>query len=384
MIFVMVLMQVLGRWEIPVKVVNSYEDKVSIFTDNANGISHVVWCSSASKYLSYIRVYSNGTTSPLESLPWKHPCSPLVSIKGFDDKKTLFLVYQAQREFAPEYKGCANDPKNCHDIYFTESHDEGLTWTTPEAVPRDDMNDKVGREEPQLLVMNNSRLWIFYKRSGSSNGNYSYVVRSPGSSTFSSEKLLPIHVSRVSIAYNDFNGESILSIYHGLWNESEEYRYYTENNGITWNGDEDVSDYCDGDSIFIAPFNSMSTPLHLFMVCKDEEYIDRLKVSTDVGKSWSTFEIPEYTCTNKILAAGNGKNDGYIAYGELSIYYMKLNENRFTRVTTPPVPRSNSCRVLTTSYRHTKFWYWFEVPNYENNTYELWVVWNNLEEEISQ
>lgn len=373
--------QVFGRWENPIKVLPSYEGKLSIFTDNLSGISHIVYCSTASRNLSYMRVYPNSTVSSLRAFPWSHPCSQFLTLKGFDDRRSLYLVYQAQREATGNAEPCSANARNCQDVYFAESRDGGDVWTEAVAVPRESMSDGVGREEPQVLLMNNSRIWIFYKRGGSGKGNFSYVVRAPGSSVFTREELLPIHVSRVSLAYNSFQGRSILSIFHGLSNDSRQFRYHTENNGISWQGSEDVTSICNDDSFFISPFNSMSTPLHLFAVCKDGDYVDYLQVSSDAGRTWKRHEMPQHTCTEKIVAAGNGKDKGYVAYGELTVYYMKLDKHMFTRVKSPPVPRFNSCRVLTTSYRHTKFWFWFAVMNGEN--FDLWVSWNNLEEDLA-
>ena len=228
-LFLLILTIVYGKreWTFPIKVIPSYQLSQSVYVDTFTKIAHVIWCNDYKMY--YLRFGPNNEISPTKLLDSPHTCFSRFIINGYNDGKSIFIVYEGRRKRIPGR--CVNITDACNDIYFLESADGGISWSKEIAVPRRDLNDHEDREFPKLFITHQNRIWIFYRMSGLADAPYSYVTRSLGASVFSNEIKLSIRVQTSSIAYNYYNNQHILSIYYMRANDRTRYRYYTNNNG---------------------------------------------------------------------------------------------------------------------------------------------------------
>jgi hypothetical protein len=103
--------------------------------------------------LYYVQIHPDKTVSqPLELFPGhNHYISS--DITGADDGRHLYIAACVKRDPDLDYS----------DIYFIESSDGGKSFSTPTAVPREDMNDNEYRYSPNIqLDLVSERLWIYY------------------------------------------------------------------------------------------------------------------------------------------------------------------------------------------------------------------------------
>lgn len=371
--------QVLGKWDTPIKILPRTKDPSSIFTDNSNGISHIMTCNTQTAYFSYKKLYANGTVTPAITLHWDAPCTIEHKLDGPHDGKTLYLVFHGSRKRGKASLRCQDNPDGCEEVYFAESIDSGDHWTTPIATPRKDMNDRKMRRHANLLIGKEKRLWIFYATEFHIDAPCAYIMRTPGSSIFSLEVDLPINVTRTSVVYNEYQGSGIISLYYQNSERDKNYRYYTSNNGISWKGPEEF-DYCGkrGENVHKYPFNSLDTPSVLVVGCKDIksafESVYWIARSVDAGKTWERINDCEELVYGKFNFAGD-----IFAYGAATVYYMKLKDRGFKEMGYPPTPENERCVTLTSSYKLKSYWFWYETLNRNSQNKTLWVTRGDME-----
>ena len=362
-----------GGWSIPIEVIPSYERVPTlraVFTDNSNGISHILWCHNSSLELHYRQLSANGTLSEINGLPWPIECKYNFILDGLHDGKTLYIIFQRSRVIASK-DSCDKNNESCIDIYFAQSQDNGKLWSKSIAVPRKNMKDKLDRVNPKFLKTNQNRLWIFYKKSTKEYAPISYVTLAPGSSIFSFEKDLNIIASKkYSVAYNKNETKSITGIFVYSKENYKYHRYYSDNNGLSWNGPYDLDDCCKGDSIAIFPFNSLQANSYLFAICRDFDFFDFLSISSDMGAKWRIIFDYIGNDMDRYSIIGDEKGNGIFAYCESSIHYAEFNSKEFKEVSTPPALAP--CVALTSIYKNAKHWFWYEVKR--GNMISLWMT----------
>ena len=376
----------LSRWSNPMEILHSYKidygTPPNIYTDESTGTSHILWCQKNDSNYCYRRLYSNNTLTPINCFPWKSTYNMPFTISGSNNGKSIFIIFQSPRERFSQ-GDCKVDPKNCNDIFFSESKNNGDSWSSPIVVPRKDMNDKVERLNPQFLISKNERIWIFYTKARTNDAPCTYVTRSPGASVFSTEKDLPINVSTtISVVYNANMNKEFIDIFYYSYKEGKVLKYYTANNGITWEGPMDIYNCCEGKSVTTLPHNSYWTSPYLFAVCIDGEYVTTLRESVDFGKSWETIEIPFPTYTKKNTISGDRKTYGFFAYADTTVHYVKFSDTTFRKIIRPPIPQHKTPVRLTSTYKYTKFWFWYEISA-DDKSNSLWVTYIEMTEDMS-
>ena len=364
----------LANWTKPIQVINTYHANYTrpdtIFTDEGTGISHILWCHSKDHLFHYRQIKADGTVSKVIIFNWKYLCTSKYIISGFHDKKSLYIVYQGKRSMST--KNCIEDPKGCNDIYFSESSNGGITWLAPIAVPRKNMTDQKERVSPRFLVSARNRLWIFYQNLMETANSISYVSRSPRSTVFSTERTLDLNIGKdMSVAYASNNTKSLITIFYSSHKNRSNYRYYTENNGISWKGPYLFTGACEDYLIYTYPFNTIQVPSYLIATCRDSDWYDYLSISTNLGENWYRSNIPFGSYTEKYSVSGDGKGNGLFAHGDTKVYYMDLHKSRFSETENPPLPEGKTCVSITSTYKPLKFWYWYEMKN-EDGTKSLW------------
>lgn len=373
-ILCLIIPQILAKWDTPIKVVPSALTTRVIYTDSTTGLSHVVWCDAPSGNFLYRQVQADGTISNERVIALEHPCYLEHSIDGAHDGKTVYLLYHGKRKRDTDKKSCELNENNCQDIYFSESRDSGATWTTPIAVPRSNMHDRIDRHYAKLLVTRTGRLWIFYRTGGHFNVPFAYVVRAPGSATFTNEVILPLRIFTASVNYNEYNGQGIISIYFSTNESITQYRYYTLNNAIKWIGPEEIH-YCkrSNGTLMRFPFNSFAMATVSFIICREDALTYTLRKTFDNGKTWIQLKSPN-PLTGEFTFASDGKDSGIVAYGARTIHYMNIKDETFKEMDKPPTPGVTRCGKLTSSYNLKKYWFWYDVYDIKTRDYSTWVV----------
>lgn len=371
---------VLSKWGKPIQVIPYSYTNRAIFTDSTSGVSHLVWCNSLSGNFFYRQLSLDGTVSSEKTIATEHPCKLEYTLDGPHDGKTLYLVYQGTRRKDSDTRVCAQNKNNCHDIYFAESKDGGATWTHPIAVPREDMNDKMERQFPKLLLTKGGGIWIFYRMPGFYDAPYSYAVRVPGAAKFNNEVTLPIRVSTSAVLYNENNGENNVAIYYNDRSAIKKQKYYTTDGGRSWKGPEEIV-FCEQKSDLLSryPFNSFKMPSVFLVECRQTDYQYYLKKTFDNGKSWGIVSISQDEFTGRYTFADDGKGGGIIAYGTTNVYYMNTQGNAFKKMGVPPTPSKEHSIALTSSYNLKKIWFWYEINDPRAHTFSTWAIMADME-----
>jgi len=377
-VILVLLVQVFGRWDNPIKVVPYSSYTVSIFTDSSNGVSHLMWCNTPTGYFSYRRLYPNGTVTPEVSLNWERPCKPEHKLNGLHDGETLYLLFQGTRKRTKDLTRCQENPDNCEEVYFAESADGGNKWIPPIPVSRKDMNDRKSRQYGKLLIGKNNRLWIFYWTTNDIDSPCGFIMRTPGSSIFSTEIILPINITRISVVHSEDEGKSIVSIYYSNSELKKNYRYYTASNGVNWIGPEEIN-YCgvSAESMYVFPFSSV--PSVIFVGCRDAKSNHWLQKSSDVGKTWERINTNSDIIFANFAFANDEKGEDIFGYGTSTVYYMRLKDKELKEMGYPPTPSNERCIALTTSYKIKSFWFWYEVKHIGSSSVSLWVTRGDME-----
>ena len=230
--FILLIVSSQSKWGTPVKVIDYAALVETIYTDET-GISHIFNCDTRDYNLYYKRLYPNMSLSSEVML--HDLCRSTVSIASTDNDKNLYVAYTRSRSSSSRYM----------DVAYIESHDGGKSWTKPIIVPRQNMDDEIHRYLPIVLITENKKVWIFYRKSkymspgetisalSSTDGVMNYVTKSKGSSVFQNEISVNITVKLAGVTYTKNNGKSVISIIYG---GPDIKIYYTDNNGVSWNG----------------------------------------------------------------------------------------------------------------------------------------------------
>eukprot|EP00826_Nyctotherus_ovalis_P047338 TRINITY_DN5432_c0_g3_i1.p1 TRINITY_DN5432_c0_g3~~TRINITY_DN5432_c0_g3_i1.p1 ORF type:complete len:387 (+),score=83.08 TRINITY_DN5432_c0_g3_i1:169-1329(+) len=366
-----------SEWSKPVNVIPSYKKSFATFTDNSNGVSHIFWCSSPDLKFNYRRLNPDNTVSSVQVFNWEQPCDSLYDLKGAHNGASIYFVFQAQRKRGLA-KDCTKNPASCRDIFFTESANGGTVWSVPKAVSHKNAMDVQERLYPQLLVGNNNRLWIFYRAAGVLEAPLRYAMRAPNSALFSEEEILPVVASSFSLKQTTGIRSNAVSIFFTRHDDGNRYHYYTENNGISWEGPVTANSLCEKSIMLKEPFGSDSALSHLFWVCS-VNHTEYLTLWGNEGSIRQTIPFPEFSYFDSFAVSGDNKKNGYLAYCYETVYYMSFSEKEFKKTRPPPSQNRQRCQILTSSYNSKRFWFWYATYNHDVTT-SLWVTSMPIEE----
>jgi len=212
-----------------------------LYTDS-NKIVHVVYCKTKGDFnsLMYAKLNPDGTISSEKIISEKEDCRT-VFMEGKDGK--LYVVYHVAK-IAP---GLFPTDYLSGNIFFTQSDDNGNTWSKPTLV-HTPSNDIIDRYDPRIVVNHaNGRVWVAYKSRGKEDPTDLLVVsKPPGSQIFSSPmKVATIGKSSIlpgGLKFNLAMDAKGLPILHITWEDkdmSTDYLYdlfyaKSTDNGNTW------------------------------------------------------------------------------------------------------------------------------------------------------
>eukprot|EP00826_Nyctotherus_ovalis_P016622 TRINITY_DN14819_c0_g1_i8.p1 TRINITY_DN14819_c0_g1~~TRINITY_DN14819_c0_g1_i8.p1 ORF type:complete len:244 (-),score=44.47 TRINITY_DN14819_c0_g1_i8:60-791(-) len=238
------------------------------------------------------------------------------------------------------------------------------------------MSDRRAREYGKLLISKGGRLWIFYWTNSTVDSPCGYVMRSPGSSLFSQEVILPIKVTQISPLYAETPHSHVVSIYFSSSKLNKNFKYYTTNNAISWEGPVEVT-YCGpiAERMHRFPFNSYLTPGVVFLGCKGRFRERWLSKSYDGGETWEKISGTKELDFAKFALDGGRDNNGVFGYAAGTVYYMGLKDKELREMGYPPTPTVEKSEALTSSYKLRSFWFWY--MDFHKNTF--WVTRGDME-----
>ena len=259
------------------------------------------------------------------------------------DETIKYIMFTAERQFS--------DTERFVDIYFSESYDNGESWTSPIAVPRKNMNDKVSRVKPQMIISDNKRIWIFYETIGSINQFLYYVVRNPTSRSFSKEIAVSgiTDVNTASVSCITYNNHTTISIFWNSFFNETIRKTYTNNNGAKWNGPVGIN-LCKFGKVKYTPFGAYQFP-YIFMQCqhyKNNTWINTLETSKNFGKTWTSVQLAHPSLPNTFVITKDIKKLPLLAYGGIELYYMKVPGKVFRSHGKPPIGSDYTFLTVTT------------------------------------
>lgn len=126
------------------------------------------------------------------------------------------------------------------------------------------------------------------------------------------------------------NKKSTIPVYYGR------ERYYTKTNSEKWIGPDKLERMCKNGKLYRQPFGTNFASSYVYAVCIDSKNVLYFIMSKDTGKSWENIEWPNKLVPERFTAPSGGKNNGFIvSWTSRALYYMKFNENKFTKMKMP-------------------------------------------------
>lgn len=177
-IFIVLLLSVLCacEWEKP-KVLNVTDYPIytlATYVERFNMKTHIIYLTTDGS-IFYINVDSNGTeSSAIQIGKTTLRSQKAFSIIGANDGQHLYVVFNVRVGYYD-------------DIRFTESRNDGQTWSTPVS-PRSNQDDSYERYIPEILVLSSGRLFVFYVKNSYSDREVYTATRPPNSLAWSTEK----------------------------------------------------------------------------------------------------------------------------------------------------------------------------------------------------
>ncbi len=177
-------------------------------------------------------------------------------------------------------------------IYFSESADDGKTWTPLTALPRSDAcSDLIGLSAK--VIKETGRLVLFYQSYcfEPRKNDIKFMARAPGSTVFSPERsvhnvsMFPYDIVQVEYSL-DAKGHVTL---HLFWSANNRGMYYTrsENNGVVWTSPFLIPETklnIAGCSPFALAYDPTVSPAILGAYTMDNQ---RLLYTLDAGRSFN-------------------------------------------------------------------------------------------------
>jgi len=220
------------EWSDPEAITDEETDSTSpdIFVDPITKISHLVWVDNPDDSvwkLVYMTIRADGTKSDITVLDTDHK-PEYARIDGAGDGQRIFITYDAKRTQGDEKKCENGEFEGCSEIFFTESNNNGKSWSKPVMISHDNPKDLIDRKKPHtLFVKGYKQVLITYWR----NGTMCLSMRMGDLSPFTKEVALPFGNSALyqMMAYT-IDEQSQKPIYHFTyvnWSFPDENLMYT-------------------------------------------------------------------------------------------------------------------------------------------------------------
>jgi len=286
------------------KIFNESGIATSIYIDPSTNITHfgysIQWREEFmdSYEICYRHMDSNGQLSEQIRLT-SDPRLYRSTITGAGNGKNLYITAFGPRNSFEGYCSEQYGTDGCYDIYFTESADNGKTWTKWRQLDHGNQTDIYRRlGETTFIVKETGRMFVFYSVGSYEERNaIGFVTKPKDSSLFSRESIIatrgPHYVAAgIGASYTYDKGTLVLHVcWEELWGKSwAEYDniYYSQSRdmGIHWSEPRAIAHDATGAYIVIpvAQFfsNPSINPSMLFFVYSDRKGLTPLS-------SWAKF-----------------------------------------------------------------------------------------------
>jgi len=275
-----------GRWDEPQNVSNSkFGAHNSSLATDAFGNSHITWCECTDKTYTepWTLMYSNNSNGPFGSPVYigSGDCRKSQVIVSLDDANHIYVVFQAYRvqSQAPCRKGNVG---GCSDVWFVESTDGGMTWSTPITLPHH--NDAQNRYTPVMRVIDGTVVVIY----DYNNQYIGFTIRALGSS-FTTEVLLPFSANVEQFPNIEYTIDNENIYYHVFFNQGPANfveLYYSKFDGDNWTNPVALSSSKGGGT---KQMNVISDTIDtLFVVYADSDEGPLMYTwSSDNGDTWT-------------------------------------------------------------------------------------------------
>jgi len=298
LLVLMICVSILCRWNPPIALTEETSDSTNpdVFIDPLTKTAHLVWVDNpidGAWRLVYMNILKNGTQSELKVLDEEHR-PKLLRIDGVGDGQRIFVTYDAKRTQG-EQNQCANgEGSGCFEIFFTETKNNGNTWTKPMMIPHEDPKDIVDRKGPKTLwVKAYKQIVISYWRMGT----MCMSMRMGDYSPFTKEVALPFgkSTSYQMMTYT-IDEQANRPIYHFTyvnWTFPEENLMYTYSIdlGQTWAAPKKLGflKHDDPSDSFLRPFTIADNNLvkNTIFIGFTLHNMIHFMWSNDNGKTWS-------------------------------------------------------------------------------------------------
>jgi len=216
-------------------------------------------------------------------------------ITGTDDGKHLFIVTTAW-ELSEEGMRA--------EVYFSESNDNGISWSKPVKIQRENMDDIYERETQSLVyVKETGRIYIFYlyHKIRESLTFIGIVTRPAGSTIFSTEKLYFTNIDyliyAVKCAYTLENSRTRLHLIMHVSKDGENLiQYSSSDDGFSWTEPKKILNFYAANSVFVDVHpNPISKIIH--MIYPNTYSTSTMISSYDNGNTWK----PENIIENRLI-----------------------------------------------------------------------------------
>jgi len=264
-LFIEIMLKFAFGWTNPVDLFAS-ENSIfinDVYLDSSTKIMHILWNSAGSHSMSYWQIDNSQKLISKSRLTNDNITLVITGkITGANNGNNLYISIMARRF-------CDQDlSSECHDQYFTESTDNGLTWNPLIQVPRENLDDKCERLGDNLLfVRETGRLFIFYHKIcevSDENDYLFFVTRPAGIRYFNNEKRLfdamkTIRPSIISTYIFKNNKPAVYIFWGDLANSPQRHILFsqTSDNGQTWSNPQKLGDQIISPKLF-AGFNSLN------------------------------------------------------------------------------------------------------------------------------
>jgi len=285
-----------AQWSAPSPLTDSSTDSTfpQMYIDPLTKITHLLWIEERSDVfsLAYVKIYYNQTRSKPIYLETDH--RPRLShIIGEGNGRHLLVAYDAKRVQGDNNDCTEEDRTGCYEIYFTESKDNGDTWSKPLMIQHDNPDEAVTRKGPRMVyVSDNRQVFLTYWR----DGPMAYTTRIGDSNTFAKETVFPFSKTTAyqSVAHTtNERHQSVIHFIYVNWTFPEENMMYTQSVdlGKSWTTPKRLVFYkheSTSDSFFrpftVADETILKNAIHVGFVLNDKVFFIR---SLDNGITWA-------------------------------------------------------------------------------------------------
>lgn len=215
-----------------------------MYVDPKTHITHMVWIENPSTEFQLVYSRKEPGKAPTKPIVLEGRVRPRLSnIIGEGDGKHIMISYDAKRVQGDDNDCTATDQRGCYEIYFSESFDNGDTWSKGVMIQHNDPKDKDDRKGPKMIYIKETKqTFITYWRSGSMVFSYR-----DGTGAFTKEIVMPFGTGTAyeSLVYtvNPSTKKITLHFTYTNWRYPIEWLMYSSSTdfGRTWKTPREIA-----------------------------------------------------------------------------------------------------------------------------------------------